>query len=108
MAQNTHQFDFLIEYVLALLEENKISLTDEQKKIYVPQILAQVELRLGLELLPKLTAPQKEKFVKLANNVNTTPGEWKIFWHSAVPSFEEEVKGVLIAFAEKIKQILAK
>jgi len=107
MPQTTHQFDFLIEYVLALLEENKIDLSEEQKKIYVPQILAQVEMRLGVKLLPKLDGKQTDRFVKLSNNENTTPEEWKSFWHESTPTFAEDVKGVLVEFAEKIKQLLA-
>ncbi len=107
MAQTTHQFDFLIEYVLALLDENKIELSEEQKKIYVPQILAQVEMRLGSKLLPQLDGKQTDKFVKLSNNENTTPEEWKNFWYESVPSFEEDVKDILVEFAEKTKQILA-
>lgn len=107
MSQTAHQFDFLIEYVLALLEENKIDLTEEQKKIYVPQILAQVEMRLGAKLLPQLDAKQTDKFVKLSNNENTTPDEWKNFWYESVPSFDADVKDILVEFAEKTKQLLA-
>ena len=107
MAQATHHFDFLIEYVLALLEENDIKLTDDQKKMYVPQILAQVEMRLGLELLPKLRDADKEKFTKLSNNENASAEEWKKFWYAAVPTFEEDIKQVLVTFSEKVKQILA-
>lgn len=107
MPQTTHQFDFLIEYVLALLDENKIELSEEQKKIYVPQILAQVEMRLGVKLLPQLDGKQTDKFVKLSNSENTTPEEWKSFWHESVPTFEEDVKDILTEFAEKTKQLLA-
>lgn len=102
----TPKFDFLIEYILALLEENKIELTDEQKKVYVPQILAQVELRLGLKLLPQLTDEQKDKFAKMVNQ-EAGPQEWSKFWHEAVPAFDDDVKEVLMGFAEKTKQILA-
>ncbi len=108
MAQDTHHFDFLTEYVLALLEENDIELTDDQKKMYVPQILAQLEMRLGLELLPKLSEAQKEKFAKMTNNENISVEEWKKFWYGAVPTFEIDIKNTLITFAEKVKQILAK
>lgn len=107
MSQTTHQFDFLIEYVLALLEENKIDLSEEQKKIYVPQILAQVEMRLGVKLLPQLDGKQTDMFVKLSNNESATPEEWKNFWHESVPTFDADVKDILVEFAEKTKQLLA-
>ena len=106
MAQSP-QFNFLVEYILALLEENNVNLTEEQKKMYVPQILAQVELRLGLELMPKLNAEQKEEFTNLSNNENATAEQWKNFWESSVPTFEEDVKNVLIKFTERVRQILA-
>lgn len=107
MSETKHQFDFLIEYVLALLEENKIILNDEQKKVYVPQIMAQVEMRLGLKLLPQLNEKQTERFVKMSNNAGTTPEEWSKFWHECLPNFESEVKEVLAVFTEKTKQMLA-
>lgn len=108
MAQTTHQFDFLIEYVLALLEENKIEMSEEQKKVYVPQVLAQLEMRLGLKLLPKLDDKQKDKFIKLMNNESTAAEEWKSFWYDSAPTFEEDLKEVLVEFSEKTKQILSK
>lgn len=107
MAEVTPKFDFLIEYVLSLLETNNINLSVEQKGMYVPQLLAQVEMRLGLKLLPKLNDEQKEAFTDLTNSKNTTPQEWEKFWHESVPTFDEDVKEVLVEFAEEAKQILA-
>lgn len=107
MSPTKHQFDFLIEYVLALLEENKITLTEEQKKIYVPQIMAQVEMRLGLKLIPQLDGKQTEKFVKLTNNGSASSEEWKKFWYDSVPNFADQVKETLVEFSEKTKQLLA-
>lgn len=107
MAQQMPKLDFLVEYILALLEENKINLTEEQQKVYVPQILSQVELRLGLEIFPKLNDAQKNEFTKLMNNANTTADQWKNFWFSSVPTFEEDVKKVLMNFSDKVRQILA-
>ncbi len=106
MAQQMPKLDFLVEYILVLLEENKINLTEEQQKVYVPQILAQVELRLGLEIFPKLNDSQKDKFTKLMNDANTTADQWKDFWFSSVPTFEEDVKKVLMNFSDKVRQIL--
>lgn len=107
MAKASMQLDFLIDFILSLLENNGIELTESQKKMYVPQLLAQVEARLGLQLLPKLNDAQKEKFAKLTNDKKTTPGEWKKFWY-AVSGFEEDVKSVLGDFAAKVKQGLGK
>ncbi len=102
-----NQFGFLIEYVLALLDENKISLTDEQKKMYVPQLLAQVEMRLGMDLLPKLNEKQKEQLARLTNDPKTTNEQWKKFWHASIPTFENDVKVVLMKFAERVRQIMS-
>lgn len=107
MAGKTPKFDFLIEYVLALLEENNIILDDEQKKMYVPQILAQVELRLGLQMLSKLNEGQKKQFSELLDNPKTSPEQWNRFWHDSIPTFDAEVKSVLLAFAEKVKTIMS-
>lgn len=107
MTQELPKFDFLIEYVLALLEKNNINLDEEQKKMYVPQILAQLELRLGLELMTKLNDEQKEEFSKMFEDFNTSSEQWNIFWHKSIPTFDEDVNLVLMAFAEKVKKILS-
>lgn len=107
MEEKNPQFDFLIEYVLKLLEENNVSLSEEQKNVYVPQLLAQIEFRLGAELLPKLDEAQKKEFAKLAGSEETTSEQWKDFWYGAAPTFEEDIKDILVEFAQRVKQILA-
>ena len=107
MSKDASQFVFLIDYILKLLEDNKINLDEDQKKRYVPQMLAQLEVRLGLELIPKLNDAQKENFAKLVNDEKSTPEAWKKFWYT-VPSFEEDVKRVMTTFAERVREILSK
>lgn len=102
------KFDFLAEYALELLKQNNLDLSGEQKNIYLPQILGQVEERLGLELLPKLNEAQMNEMARLVNDAQAGAEEWKKFWYSAIPTFEQDVKNVLISFAEEVKQLLAK
>ena len=104
--QATGSFNFLVDYVLRLLTDNDIRLTEEQQKMYVPQLLSQVELRLGLELLPKLNDLQKNQFAAMTNDEHTTAEEWKDFWMASVPTFEEDVKMVLQTFAGRGKELL--
>jgi len=102
------QFDFLEGYVEALLIQNGLdNLTEQQKEIYIPQILSHLEQRIGIEMLPKLSEKKIKDFSKLLEKENTSPEEWKDFWYGAVDNFEEEVKQILLAFAERVKQILA-
>jgi len=101
--------DFLTEFVLKILEENSMGdLTAEQKNVYVPRLQAQLEERIGLELLPKLDKEQMENFVELTNRETATPEEWKNFWYNSIPNFEEELQLVLVKFAEEVKKILTK
>ena len=103
------QFDFLTEYVLELLKQNGLGdLTDEQKKTYLPQLLSQVEERIGLELLPKLSDANMEAFAGLAEKETTTPEEWKAFWYAAIPNFEGELQAILTGFTDEVRGILAK
>jgi len=103
----TSQFDFLTEYVLEILEQNNIQLTEEQKDLYIPRLLTQVEQRLGLELVPKLTEEQLVSFNSLLEKEHTTSLEWETFWKQALPTLEEDVKGILNIFADEVRQILA-
>lgn len=101
------QFDFLTEYVLELLKANGFAnLTDQQRNVYVPALLAQVQERLGAEFLPKLSVENQNKFAALVEAESVNTDEWKKFWYEAVPNFEEQLKVVLAGFAEEVKQIL--
>ncbi len=100
------QFNFLNEYLVRLLEENKISLTPEQQKTYLPQLLSHAQLRLGIELLPKLSPGNKERFAQLAENEETSADEWRQFWYAAIPTFEEDVKNILMKFSDRVTQLL--
>ncbi len=104
--QPTGSFNFLVDYVLRLLADNNIQLTEEQQTMYIPQLLSQVELRLGLELLPKLNELQKNQFAAMTNDTHTTADEWREFWIASVPTFEEDVKMVLQTFAGRVKELL--
>jgi hypothetical protein len=103
----TPQFDFLTDYLLALLEENNISLTDEQKKIFLPRMLAQIEQRLGIELLPKLGDEDLSAFNDMLARDDVSSEEWEAFWQKAVPTFQEDVKSVLKSFAEEVSELLS-
>jgi len=83
-------------------------LTDEQRRIYVPQVLARLEERIGLEMLPKLSKPQLTQFAKFAESENTTGEQWRDFWYASIPTFEEDLKKIIIAFGEKVSAILSK
>lgn len=101
------QFDFLTTYIEDLLTQVGLgALTDEQKKIYVPQFVSQVEERLGIELLPKLNRDHLAEFADLIERTGVTAEEWKTFWYGAIPNFDEEIKGILLQFAQEVRQIM--
>ena len=102
------QFDFLASFVEDVLNQNGLDrLSDEQKRVYVPQVLARLEERIGLELIPKLSDAQVEELGRMLEKNESSPEEWKRFWQTSIPNFEEEVKTILLAFAEDVKRILA-
>lgn len=108
MAQKkTPSFDFLTEYVLAMLDENGITLSDEQKKAYVPELLAEAEQRLGAALLPKLSDQQLTALNTILQKGNTDAKTLESFWREALPSLEEDVQSVLRDFALEVNDLLA-
>lgn len=109
MKKETNQFDFLSVYIEKVLYENGLDkLTDEQKKIYIPQLTAHLEERIGLEMLPKLSDENLTKFSEMVESETATAEDWKDFWYSAVPNFEEELKSVLEVFGKRVENILSK
>lgn len=103
----TAQFDFLTEYVLQLLEDNGLGdLTEEQRNAYVPQLLSQLEERIGLQLLPTLSDEDKQSFVALIQNESASAEDWQTFWHNAVPDFEAQMSAILLAFGKEVQEAL--
>lgn len=106
MAQT--QVDFLSDYIVQLLQENDMQLTEQQMNFYVPQLLSQLEQRIGMELLPKLDEEKMDAFSRLLDRPAATTEEWQEFWYMAVPKFDDEIKMILLSFAEDVKRLLAK
>ncbi|PIR74559.1 MAG: hypothetical protein COU35_01615 [Candidatus Magasanikbacteria bacterium CG10_big_fil_rev_8_21_14_0_10_47_10] len=106
MAQT--QVDFLGEYIVQLLQENDMKLSEEQMNFYVPQLLSQLEQRIGIELLPTLDTEKMDAFSQLLDRPAATTEEWQEFWYMAVPNFDEKIKMILLSFAEDVKRLLAK
>lgn len=102
------KFDFLEGYVLKLLDDNGLgNLSDEQKGMYVPQLLTLLEERVGLKLLPLLDDKGLDEFNKILEQDSATAETWKNFWYQNIPNFEDHIKDVLMEFADKVEQILA-
>ena len=99
--------DFFTGYVEDVLAKTDIGeLSAEQKNVYIPQLVALLEERVGLELVPKLNEARMKQFAELVGK-ETTPAEWGSFWQTAVPNFSEEMKKILASFAGQVKHILA-
>lgn len=98
--------EFMEDYINELLEANNVNLTDDQKQVYVPQIMIQAEQRIGLELLPKLSEEHLDEFNMLMEKDGTSDEEWRIFWNKARPHIEDDVKEILTRFAEEVRGVL--
>lgn len=102
------QNDFLHQYIEQVLTQIGITnLSDEQKQSYFPQLAAQLEQRMGLELMPKLNQEQLGQFARLLDNMHTSPEDWNSFWHEAIPDYEDQLHRILQEFANDVKQSLS-
>lgn len=100
--------NFLNDYVEALLKDLGLEdLSGEQRERYVPQLLRQVQDRIGIELIPKLSDEQLDRFSDLANDAEASNEAWKDFWLSSVPNFDEELERILSEFAKEAREILS-
>jgi hypothetical protein len=107
MAEKTAQFDFFAEYVLGLLESFGLGgMTEEQLNTYLPQLVAQLEQRVGLALLPKLSDTDGDTFARMVNTPGLAGKDWQEFWYKSVPNFEEELHKILLDFKEEMKTFL--
>lgn len=98
---------FFAEYVERVLDNCGLAgLTPAQKQRHIPRITALLEERVGLELLPKLSKDEIERFMEMSDDPATTAGQWKKFWWGAIPHFEDEMARILSQFSAKAKQNL--
>lgn len=96
------------ERVLKLLSEEDITLTEEEKKKYIPQFVQIAEEQLGGELVKRLEEPYMDEFEKLFSNLATTEQEWSEFWNRAIPNFLECVNESIEKSGTKIREALKK
>ncbi len=98
------QQDFLSQYIERVLSLVGLSdVTDAQKQTYVPQLSAQLEQRMGLELMPQLDQEQLAEFSRLLSDMHGSAEDWQTFWKSAVPNYEEQVERILQEFAADVQ-----
>ena len=100
-------YNFLEDYIIQVLEQSGLGeLTEENKKKYLPQLIAKAEYQIGLALVPKLNDKDAEVFAQMMDNGKATPKQWQEFWYGAVPSFDEVVQKVLVNFGKQCKELL--
>lgn len=96
--------NFLEEYVLKVLTDNGFkNLSEENRRLFLPQFVAEAEKRLGLAVVPLLSKEAVEQLAKMAQK-ETAPEEWWNFYNTNVPNFPELVKSVLEKYAMEVKQ----
>lgn len=98
---------FLEEYAEKVLFDLGIAnLTEIERKRFLPNIVTNLELRLGDALLPHVPDSSAPEFRSLMEK-EAMPDEWMSFWKKTVPDFELLVTRVLKEFAEESKTIIA-
>jgi hypothetical protein len=99
--------NFTDVYIESVLQEQGVTLTDEQKDFYLPQLSTMAEKHVGAALMGKLTADQLAQFEELFASDTTTGEEWNSFWKKSIPEFGAVVEVEMKKFAEKVRAILA-
>ena len=87
------QTSFLAQVAEQILAQNFGALSAEQKQQYTPTLVALLEERVGIELLPKLNDAQTEQFVDLVEGAPQTVKEGVP--KAAVPNFEDEMARIV-------------
>jgi hypothetical protein len=100
--------DFLTQYVLDVLAQLDLGdMTEQERQKYVPQLVAQVEYRLGVRFMEQIPEDKVEDFGQMLDG-DKGAQEWAAFWKSIIPEFDVQVKEVLDSFLEECKTIFAK
>lgn len=102
-----NQFDFLHSYINTLLDESGFEeMSEETRNQYIPMFVAEAERRLGIALLPMLSAEQTEELANKGKDENITAEALADFWAQAIPDFKKIVEKTLTEFAVEFKKTL--
>ncbi|HOX60592.1 MAG TPA: hypothetical protein PLV72_01135 [Candidatus Magasanikbacteria bacterium] len=108
-ANTPPKFDFLSAYVEKVLHDiGFIGLSEENKKMFLPQFVAQVQVRIGAAVMPLLDESAGSELDRLMNKEGVSEADWLKFWQTNVPNFQEVVDGVLGKFAGEMKMFADK
>lgn len=107
MSITDYKLNFLEQVILDFLNTTSIGdLTKENAQAYLPQLVAEVQFRIGESLSPFLTEQSAMEFVRMVGNDGTSPEEWKNFWQKTVPNFEKIVDDTLKSFVLECANII--
>jgi hypothetical protein len=97
---------FFEEFILDVLRNANVTMTEDMKKEYVPQFIAEAEQRLGAALLPLLSEDGQVELISFMKDSSVTTEQWVQFWKKHVVNFEEVVQHTLDAFAQELRAVL--
>lgn len=102
------QFDFLKMYIEKVLDDAGFDkMTEETRAQYVPQFMAEAQRRVGLALMPHLSADATDDLEKILKNNTLSSQTMQEFWKKHVPDFDAILQKTLSDFAVELKQTLA-
>lgn len=102
------KFSFLEQQILTVLENSGLGkLSEKNKEIFLPQLSAEAEYRLGAVLMQKLSEQQIQELVKLTDR-GASAKEIEAFWVNNVPNFAQTVSQVMQDFGKECLDILSK
>lgn len=102
---NDTDLDTYVLEVLRLAGMGEISA--KNKEVYVPQLRAEIEIRLGAALMPELTPENAVTFAKMVEEEQMEQDVWQAFWRNVTPEYDQIVENVLLNFARECKALLA-
>ncbi len=98
------QTDFFEAFIVNMFSEIGFDrMSEDQQALYIPQFTAELRQKISNELVPRLSKDQVEQFVALVDNPVTTGEDWRNFWYTNIPNFDQELGNILLAFTEEVK-----
>ena len=106
MKQYPSPFPVLDESIETLFLQYGLELTQEQRSWYISELSALAQEKLGMMMMEKLTPAQTTEFQKMIDNKETNNEQWKKFWETAVPDYEEITELALSSFKQRMDGLL--
>ena len=86
-----------------LKEKGFSNLSEANQREFLPQFVAEAQVRIGLAVMPLLDKSATDEMSKMMREQHTA-AEWWNFWSANVPNFKDVLRDAIVGFVADMRK----